>query len=94
MAGQTVDVSKVINEQTSTGFVAKLVIITFLLVVADGYDISAIGFAVPGMVRAFSVTDMSVVGPMIAASLFGILVGAPVFGVIGDRFGQIGRAHV
>ena len=83
-----IDVSKLINDEQSSGFIGKLVFITFLLVVADGFDISAIGFAVPGIVRGLGITDMSMIGPMIAASLFGILVGAPIFGIIGDKYGR------
>ncbi len=88
MSNQTIDVSRMIDEGRTGGFITRLVIITFLLVVADGFDIAAIGFAAPGITRDFGITDPNVVGRMIAASLVGILFGSPIFGWMGDRFGR------
>ena len=88
MSEQTIDVSRVIDEGRTGSFMTRLVIITFLLVVADGFDIVAIGFAMPGMMRDFGIADANVAGRMIAASLVGILFGSPIFGWIGDRFGR------
>ncbi len=88
MAQQTVDVSALINAGQTSGFIKKLVLITFLLVVADGFDISAVGVAIPGIYKSFGITDPNTGALMITASLFGILVGSPLFGLIGDRFGR------
>ncbi len=88
MARQTIDVSKLIDEGETGVFIKRLVIITFLLVIADGFDISSIGFAIPGIMKDFAITDPSIAGRMIAASLVGVLVGSPLFGWVGDRFGR------
>ena len=88
MTQQTVDVSTLINESQTSGFIKKLVFITFLLVLADGFDISSIGVAIPGIYRSFNITDPNVGGQLIAASLVGILFGSPLFGWVGDRYGR------
>ncbi len=88
MAPQTVDVSTLINESQTSGFIKRLVFITFLLVLADGFDISSIGVAIPGLYRSFAITDPNVGGQLIAASLVGILFGSPLFGWVGDRWGR------
>ena len=85
---QTIDVGHVIDQRRPGWFGVQLVAIAFFLVLADGYDIAAIGFAAPGMIHQFGITDMSVLGPVFGASLVGILVGAPVFGAVGDRWGR------
>ncbi len=88
MSQQTVDVSSLIDQSQTSGFIKKLVFITFLLVLADGFDISSIGVAIPGLNRSFGITDPNVAGQMIAASLVGILLGSPGFGWVGDRYGR------
>ena len=85
---QTIDLSRLIDEGRTGAFITRLVIITFLLVIADGFDIAAIGFAAPGMTRDFAIQDPNVIGRMIAASLIGILFGSPIFGWVGDRYGR------
>jgi AAHS family 4-hydroxybenzoate transporter-like MFS transporter len=54
----------------------------------DGFDISALGFAIPALVKAWHITDQSALGPALSASLLGMLVGAPALGALGDRIGR------
>jgi AAHS family 4-hydroxybenzoate transporter-like MFS transporter len=85
---RTVDVSRVIDERGISRFNIGLLIFAFFIVLIDGYDIAAIGFAAPALARAWNITDQSTLGPVLGASLIGMLVGAPVLGLIGDRFGR------
>lgn len=54
---------------------------------ADGFDISALSFAAPELVREWHLESASL-GPAFSASLFGILFGAPLLGYFGDRHGR------
>jgi AAHS family 4-hydroxybenzoate transporter-like MFS transporter len=54
---------------------------------ADGYDISAMAFAAPELVRQWHV-PMSSFGLVFSAANFGVLFGAPLLGYVGDRFGR------
>ena len=82
------DVSRFIDERKLTRFNAALVIWSFFIVLFDGYDISAISFAAPERIKAWAVTNRAALGPVFSASLFGILIGSPLFGYLGDRYGR------
>lgn len=84
----TVDISRLIEERRSTGFLVGLVAISFCIILFDGYDIGAAAFAGPYLVKAWGISNMAELGPIFSASLFGILFGAPLFGWIGDRYGR------
>ena len=58
-----------------------------LLSLIDGYDIAAIAFAAPHLVREWGLKP-GALGPVFSASLIGILFGSAVFGWIGDRYGR------
>jgi MFS transporter, AAHS family, 4-hydroxybenzoate transporter len=88
MTAQTIDVSRIIDDRGLDAFNVKLVALSFVIVLLDGYDISAIGFAAPELIRAWNIADRSSLGPVFGASLFGMLFGAPLFGYVGDRFGR------
>src|SRR4029077_21131600 len=51
------------------------------------YDIAAIAFAAPHLVRAWGVAP-GALGPVFSASLVGILFGSAIFGWVGDRYGR------
>jgi MFS transporter, AAHS family, 4-hydroxybenzoate transporter len=55
--------------------------------VAEGFDLQAANFAAPGIVKAFGI-DKAQAGPLLSASLLGVLFGAALIGPLGDRFGR------
>jgi AAHS family 4-hydroxybenzoate transporter-like MFS transporter len=81
------NVDALVDGQTFSAFNLNLLVWSFLAMFADGFEISALGLAAPHIVRDWGVAA-SAMGPMMSASLFGILIGAPLFGFIGDRFGR------
>lgn len=85
---EILDVSRLIDERKLTAFNLRLLILCFLAVLFDGFDIGAIAFAGPYLIKEWGITSMAALGPVIAASLAGIVVGAPLFGYVGDRFGR------
>lgn len=88
MADQSVvQVSRLLDERGLSSFHFNLIIWTVLLSLIDGYDIAAIAFAAPHIVREWGVTRAAL-GPVFSASLIGILFGSAVFGWIGDRYGR------
>jgi len=82
-----VQVSRLLDESGLTSFHIKLLIWSFFIVLIDGYDIAAIAFAAPHLVRAWGISPAAL-GPVFSASLFGILFGSALFGWIGDRYGR------
>jgi AAHS family 4-hydroxybenzoate transporter-like MFS transporter len=82
-----VQVSRLLDERGLGSFQITLLIWTFFLVLIDGYDISAIAFAAPHLVKAWGVSPKDL-GPVFSASLVGILFGSGLFGWMGDRYGR------
>src|SRR3569832_2562572 len=88
MADQpTVPVSRLLDERGLGAFQITLLVWSLFLVLIDGYDIAAIAFAAPHLVKAWGVAPKAL-GPVFSASLVGILFGSAMFGYIGDRYGR------
>lgn len=85
---QTVDVSSLIDERRINGFNIKLLVLSFFIIMFDGYDLTAAAFAAPFLVKEWGITNMAALGPVFSASLVGVLFGAPAFGYLGDRYGR------
>ena len=85
-AGQ-IQVSRLLDERGLSAFQIKLIVWSFFIVLIDGYDIAAIAFAAPHLVRAWGISP-GALGPVFSASLVGILFGSALFGWIGDRHGR------
>src|SRR3954468_23746964 len=82
-----VQVSHLLDERGISGFHIQLVVWSVLIALFDGYDIAAIALAAPELVKSWGISRAAL-GPVLAASLAGILVGSIFFGWIGDRFGR------
>jgi AAHS family 4-hydroxybenzoate transporter-like MFS transporter len=88
MADQpVVQVSRLLDERGLSSFQIKLIAWSFFMVLIDGYDITAIAFAAPSLVKEWALKPGSL-GPVFSASLVGILFGSAFFGWVGDRYGR------
>ncbi len=58
-----------------------------LTLVSEGYDLQAANFAAPSLLKALAITKAQA-GPLLSASLLGVLIGAAVIGPLGDRLGR------
>jgi AAHS family 4-hydroxybenzoate transporter-like MFS transporter len=84
---QTIEVSRLLDERGVSSFHVKLIIWSLFIVLIDGYDIGAIAFALPSLIKEWGITPRDF-GPVLSASLVGILFGSALFGWIGDRYGR------
>ncbi len=82
-----------VDEQKLGRFNLTVLLWSFLAMLADGYDISALASAAPELARSWHILPVDF-GPALSASLFGILLGAPALGLVGDRFGRRGAVIV
>jgi len=87
MADQVVPVSRLLDERGLGSFHYNLIFWCVLLSLIDGYDIAAIAFAAPHLVREWALNP-GALGPVFSASLIGILFGSALFGWVGDRYGR------
>jgi AAHS family 4-hydroxybenzoate transporter-like MFS transporter len=83
-----IDISQIIDiRKKIDGFVVNLLFWTFLIVLIDGFDFGAISYAAPVLIKQWHV-DAKIFGGVFSAGLFGLLVGAVLFGYLGDRIGR------
>jgi AAHS family 4-hydroxybenzoate transporter-like MFS transporter len=64
-----------------------LVALTALTIIFDGADIQLLGIAVPTMMAEWGAAR-GAFAPVLASGLFGMMIGATLGGIIGDRFGR------
>lgn len=87
LLGHEVDLDGFIDSRPLNRFHATVVAWSFIVLLADGFDLVVVGYALPGMALAWGV-DRASMAPALSASLFGMLVGTPVAGYLGDRVGR------
>src|SRR5215468_3794857 len=88
MAGEAeVQVSHFLDEHGVGAFQIKLIFWSILIALIDGYDIGAIAFAAPHLIREWHVApkDLALV---LSASNIGVLFGSQIFGWVGDNYGR------
>jgi AAHS family 4-hydroxybenzoate transporter-like MFS transporter len=80
------NVSDVIDSARFNAYHRLIVGLCGLMVFFDGFDLSAISFAAPDVVKVLGV-ERAMIAPVFSAGLLGLTLGALGFGFIGDRWG-------
>jgi AAHS family 4-hydroxybenzoate transporter-like MFS transporter len=83
----TIDVSRIIEEQKLSRFLIGLVIMSWFITFFDGLDTNLISFAAPYFSTEYHL-DRIQLGNIFSIGLFGTLIGGFVFGYVGDRMGR------
>jgi len=81
------DLAALIDGQRVRKSAIVFLVIATMAMVADGFDIAAMGFVVPELAKQWHVPPSAFV-PALSAGVVGLLVGAPLFGYVGDRYGR------
>jgi len=84
---QTIDVAKLINERKLGAFNYKLIALSWLITVFDGFDMMMISYTAPYMQDELGL-DKIMLGKVFSAGMFGMMVGGFLFAYIGDRIGR------
>jgi AAHS family 4-hydroxybenzoate transporter-like MFS transporter len=84
---QVLQLEELVDGQKFGRFNMNLLLWSFLAMLADGYDMAALASAAPDLARTWHVAAKDF-APAFSASLFGILLGAPLLGYVGDRVGR------
>jgi AAHS family 4-hydroxybenzoate transporter-like MFS transporter len=87
MQGSVFDITTLIDEQKVGALTIRVVIISFLIMLFDGYDLLAASYGAPALVADWHIRPAQL-GPVFSASPFGMVLGAPLLGWFGDRFGR------
>jgi MFS transporter, AAHS family, 4-hydroxybenzoate transporter len=84
----TIEISTLIDSRRLNGFNARVVVICWLIMFFDGYDLATLSVAGPSLVKSWGITSMASMGYVFSAVLFATIFGTPLFGFIGDRYGR------
>lgn len=81
------DIGELVDHQRLGPLTLKILVLSFLAMATDGYDLLALAYAAPDIMRQWHV-NRAAFGGVFSAGLVGILVGAPMFGHVGDKLGR------
>ncbi len=82
-----IEVAEFIDRQPVGGFQLKLLLTCAAVLFLDGFDTQAIGYVAPALAREWGLTKAAI-GPVFSAGLFGLMIGALLFGPLADRIGR------
>jgi AAHS family 4-hydroxybenzoate transporter-like MFS transporter len=82
-----IEVSRLLDERGFGGFQIRMLIWTVILGMIDGYDIGAIAFAAPHLVRDWHLQPSDLKWVLTAGNI-GVLFGSQLMGFVGDRYGR------
>src|ERR1700709_1813871 len=86
-SGTPVDVAGFIDQQPVGGFQIRLLLTCAAVLFLDGFDTQAIGYVAPALAKEWGLTK-GALGPVFSAGLFGLMIGALLFGPLADRIGR------
>lgn len=82
-----IGIESVVNDRPLGRYRIAIIAICFLIVLMDGFDTQAIGFAAAAISRSRGI-PLSDFGDMFSAGLLGAAIGAFALGTLGDRIGR------
>ncbi|HLJ49142.1 MAG TPA: MFS transporter [Bryobacteraceae bacterium] len=84
---QTIDIAALLDRSAWSTYQKLLTVLIAVAVIFDGFDIQILGFAIPSLMKEWHAARGEF-GPVLAVGLAGMVVGGPLAGYCGDRFGR------
>jgi MFS transporter, AAHS family, 4-hydroxybenzoate transporter len=87
MASQAVNVSPLIDDSPLNWFHIRVVALCACLLFFEGFDLNAISYAAPALAKVLAI-PRPMLGPIFSAGQIGLVMGALLCGIAGDRWGR------
>ena len=84
---RTIDISKAIDQSKVGAFQTGIFILCGLCLIMDGFDVQAMGYVAPALIRDWKITNVFLT-PAFTAALSGILVGSLLCSMVADKLGR------
>ena len=82
-----INIATVIDNSRLGAFQWGLFLLCGLCLIMDGFDLQAIGYVAPALVRDWKIPS-STMGPVFSAALVGVFLGSLMFSMLADRIGR------
>ena len=82
-----IDVAEIIDQQRISAFQARIVLMAWFTLFLDGIDNQAIAYVAPALSAAWHL-ERGALGPVFAAGVVGVALGALIIGPLADRYGR------
>jgi AAHS family 4-hydroxybenzoate transporter-like MFS transporter len=86
-ASRVINVSEYIDQHPVGAFQIRVLLICAAVLFIDGFDTQAIGYVAPALAAEWKLSRAAL-GPVFSAGLFGLMIGALIFGTLADRIGR------
>src|SRR5882762_11586531 len=83
----TINVAELIDNSRVGSLQITTFAICLLCLIMDGFDVQALGYVAPEIVREWQISSAAL-GPVFGAGNFGVLVGSLVFSMLADKIGR------
>src|SRR3954469_1229386 len=84
----TVNVADIVDNSKIGSFHVAIGVLCGMCLMIDGFDVQAMGYAAPALIRDWGITGAGAMGPVFSAVLFGILIGSLTFSTLADKIGR------
>ena len=82
-----IDVADIIDQQRTSAFQVRIVLLAWLALFLDGIDNQAIAYVAPALAASWHLTR-GALGPVFASGIVGVALGALLIGPLADRYGR------
>ena len=87
MHAQVITASNIMEGKKISSLQILTLILCFLVVTADGFDVASVGYVAPLLKKEWSLSPAQL-GPIFGAGLLGLCIGSFIFGPVADRIGR------